>query len=148
MGVTQPFFMKIKIPIRILKLEDGFHLLVKLRVNGKAARLLIDTGASKTVFDRECIKKFISAEKLEKHDKLSTGLGTSNMKSQLAVIDSITLRKIRIRDYRTIVIDLSHVNRAYGQMKQKPIDGVLGSDILEKYRAVIDYGKRILIVHR
>ncbi len=136
------------IPIKLLKLEDGFHLLIKVRVNGKVARLLIDTGASKTVFDKERIKAFLKDEKFETHDKLSTGLGTSSMKSHLALIEKFSIGKIEIRKYKTVVIDLSHVNVAYGQMKQKPIDGVLGSDILKKYKAVIDYGKKkILLKH-
>jgi predicted aspartyl protease len=135
---------RVIIPIKLLKLEDGYHLLVNIRVNGKSARLLIDTGASKTVFDKERIAQFLSEDKFEKHDKLSTGLGTSSMKSHLAVIENITLGKIGIKNYKTVVIDLSHVNVAYAQMKQKPIDGVLGSDILKKYKAVIDYGNKVL----
>ncbi len=136
--------MKQSIPIRILKLEDGFHLLINIRVNGKSARMLIDTGASKSVFDKERIRKYVSTDIFEQHDKLSTGLGTSTMKSHLAVVDKISLGKIEIKNYKTVVIDLSHVNVAYAQLKQKPIDGVLGSDILKKHKAVIDYGKRVL----
>lgn len=132
------------IPIKLLKLEDGFHLLINIRVNGKAARLLIDTGASKTVFDMEKSKRFITSGSFEDHDKLSTGLGTSTMKSHLALIGMISLGKIGIRNYKTIVIDLSHVNVAYERLNQKPIDGVLGSDILKKHKAVIDYGAKAL----
>lgn len=131
----------------MLKIEDGFHLLVNLRANGKAVRLLIDTGASKTVFDKERSDRFLSSENFEKHNKLSTGLGTSTMKSQLAVIGNILLGKIAVKNYKTVVMDLSHVNVAYRHLKQKPIDGVLGSDILKKYKAVIDYGKRKLILN-
>ena len=134
------------IPIKVLKLDDGFHLLLNIKVNGKAARLLIDTGASQTVFDKERIARFISSRSFEDHDKLSTGLGTSTMKSHLAVIDKILLGKIEIRNYKTVVIDLSHVNIAYAQLKQKPVDGVLGSDILKRYKAVIDYGKKRLVL--
>lgn len=139
--------MKTEIPIKLLKLEDGFHLLVNIRVNGKAARLLIDTGASKSVFDQKRCARFISSDSFENHDKLSTGLGTSTMKSHLAIIDRISLGKMQVRNYKTVVIDLSHVNVAYGELKQKPIDGVLGSDILRKHKAIIDYGKMQLILH-
>lgn len=138
--------MKTQIPIKILKLEDGFHLLISLRINGKSARVLIDTGASRTVFDKTQIKKFLKEEKFETHDKLSTGLGTNKMKSHLVAIEKISIGKIEIRNYKSVVIDLSHVNVAYRQMKQKPIDGVLGSDILKKYKAVIDYGKKSLVI--
>ena len=136
--------MKTEIPIKLLKLEDGFHLLINIRINGKAARMLIDTGASKTVFDQQQSKRFIASESFEDHDKLSTGLGTSTMKSHLAVIERISIGKIEILNYKTIVIDLSHVNVAYAHLKQKPIDGVLGSDLLKKYKGVIDYSKKRL----
>jgi clan AA aspartic protease (TIGR02281 family) len=136
----------VSLPIRLLKLEDGFHLLINIRVNGKTLRLLVDTGASKTIFDKNRARKFLAEEKLKKHDKLSTGLGTSNMKCHLAVIKRISLGEIEIKNYKTVVMDLSHVNVAYRQMKQKPIDGVLGSDILKKHKAVIDYGKRTLVL--
>jgi hypothetical protein len=138
--------MPTKIPIKILKLEGGFHLLVSLRVNGKLSRMLIDTGASHTVFDITKIKRFLKSEKLERHDKLSTGLGTNSMKSKLVVMNKIEIGKIAIRKYRSVVIDLSHVNKAYAFMKQKPIDGVLGSDVLKKYGAVINYGKKSLVL--
>ena len=134
------------IPIKILKLEGGFHLLIAIRVNGKRANVLIDTGASHTVFDKEKIKKFLNAEKLESHDKLSTGLGTNEMKSHLVAIEKISLGKVDIKKYKSVVIDLSHINIAYKQMKKKPIDGVLGSDILKKYKAVIDYGRKSLVL--
>ena len=134
------------IPIKLLKLDSGFHLLISLHINGKPARVLIDTGASQTVFDKIQIKNFLKEEKFESHDKLSTGLGTNDMKSHLVVIDKMKIGKTEIKNYKTVVIDLSHVNVAYRQMKQKPIDGVLGSDILKKHKAVIDYGKKKLIL--
>jgi hypothetical protein len=31
-------------------------------------------------------------------------------------------------------------------MKMKPIDGVIGGDILKKYKAVIDYGKKVMVL--
>ena len=136
--------MRSFIPIKILKLDDGFHLQISIQINNKPANVLIDTGASQTVFDKTRIANFLREEKFELHDKLSTGLGTSDMKSHLVIIDEISLGKIKNKNYRSVVIDLSHVNVAYKQMKQKPIDGVLGSDILKKYKAVIDYGKRVL----
>ena len=140
--MTNLFLMLTIIPIKILKLDDGFHLLVNIRINGKPARMLIDTGASKTVFDKNRISRFLKEEKFETHDKLSTGLGTSDMKSHLVVIKRLNIGKLEIKNYRSVVIDISHVNVAYSQMKQKPIDGVLGSDILKQHKALIDYGKK------
>ena len=41
-------------------------------------------------------------------------------------------------------LDLTHVKQSYEQMGEKPIQGVLGGDILDRYQAIIDYSKSIL----
>jgi|ERR1051325_9453507 predicted aspartyl protease len=138
--------MKIKIPIRLIKLDDGYHIFISAKINGRKATLIIDTGASRSAFDKERIKQFVDEHKFEKHEKLASGIGTNSMKSHLAVLDSFTIGKIKEENYLAILLDFSHVVTAYRQMGVKPIDGVLGSDILRKYKAVIDYGKKILLL--
>jgi len=133
------------VPFKVLDIEgDGFHLLLKLKINGKSSSMIIDTGASKTVFDKVQITKFVSEKTFNSHDKLSSGLGTSSMESKLTVLKKIKIGELEIKDYQTILLDLSHVNNSYAQINIKPVDGVLGSDILLKYNAVIDYEKKTL----
>ena len=68
------------------------------------------------------------------------------MESHEVEIKTLGIGKLKIKNYKTILLDLSHVNNSYKQIKIKPIDGVLGSDILHKYKAVIDYGKKKMIL--
>ncbi len=133
------------IPLKLLKIEnDGLHLSIRAKINGKAAHLLIDTGASKTVFDSNRIGKFVKEKSFDLNDQLSTGLGTNTMKSHIAVIKKISLGKVNIAGYKSVLLDLSHVNESYEKLGLKPIDGVLGSDLLSEYKAVIDYHKKAL----
>ncbi|MBK7181766.1 MAG: aspartyl protease family protein [Bacteroidetes bacterium] len=133
------------IPFKILNIDgEGFHLMIKIKINNKLSNLIIDTGASKTVFDKHRIKNFVSEKKFDTHDKLSSGLGTNSMESQLVTLKKIKIGEVEILNYHTILLDLSHVNQSYEQIGLKPIDGVLGSDVLLKYNAVIDYEKKIL----
>ncbi len=133
--------------IRFVRLNDfGVHLLVKAKINGKAANMLIDTGASNTVFDKTRISLFLPKETLKAYEKLSTGLGTSSMKSESAMIRKLEFGDLVIVGYKAVILDLSHVNHSYKSMKMKPIDGVLGGDILKSYAAVIDYGKKTLLI--
>ena len=133
------------IPFKVLDIAgEGFHLLIKILINKKVAKVIIDTGASKTVFDKKRIKKFVEKKTFEKHDSLSTGLGTNTMTSELVSVKKIKIGELEIVNYKTILLDLSHVNHSYEQIKLKPVDGVLGSDLLLKYSAVIDYDKKIL----
>lgn len=137
--------MAIKIPIRLLKIEgDGFHLQVKIKINGKVANAIIDTGASKTVFDKTRIDNFLKLEKLSAHDSKSTGLGTASMQSHVVLLNKISIGKLEIPDYTAVVLDLSHVNQTYVMIGLKPIDAVVGSDIMQQYKAVIDYSKKTL----
>ena len=133
------------IPFKILDIGgEGFHLLLKLNLNKKVAQVIIDTGASKTVFDKIRIEKFVKEKKFEKHDALSSGLGTNTMQSEQVTIKKVKIGELEIENYKTILLDLSHVNQSYEQVGLKPVDGVLGSDILLKYNAIIDYEKKIL----
>ena len=137
--------MIIKIPTHLLSIEgDGYHLQVKIKINGKAANAIIDTGASKTVFDKTRIDQFLKKEKITEHDRMSTGLGTASMQSHVVVLKKLSIGKLDIPDYNGIVLDLSHVNQTYETIGLKPIDAVIGSDIMEKYKAVIDYNKKTL----
>jgi predicted aspartyl protease len=132
----------VNLKIRLLDIEgDGKHLLVNAKVNGKAARLLIDTGASRTVFDLNRIHLFEKGKKPQLHSQVSSGLGTSTMESHTLILKSLQFGKIAIKNYATVLLDLSHVNDSYKRIRKKPIDGVIGSDLLLKYKSIIDYRK-------
>jgi hypothetical protein len=46
-----------------------------------------------------------------------------------------------------IVLDLSHVNKSYEMIGLKPIDGVIGSDLLMKLKARIDFLAKTLKIY-
>ena len=133
------------IDIDILTIEeDGSHLICKAKVNGKNVRLLIDTGASRTVFDQERIQQFVSNETFVKNEKLSTGLGTNSMPTSTVSLKSFKLGDLKIENFTAVLLDLQHVNSTYGSLGHSAIDGVLGNDILMKHKAIIDYSKKVL----
>lgn len=128
------------IPIENILIEDdGFHLLLKAKINGKNTRLLIDTGASKTVFDVERIQNFVSKKFFEEHDKLSTGLGTDSMPTSTVNLNSLKIGELTLHDFPVVLLDLKHINNAYNKLGHDAIEGVLGNDILVRYKAIINY---------
>ena len=133
------------IPFKILEIDiEGYHLMIKLHINRKVANVIIDTGASKTVFDKTRIEKYVNHKSFDENDKLSSGLGTNTMTSQTTTIKKLKIGELEIADYKTVLLDLSHVNESYSQVGLQAVDGVLGCDILVKYNAVIDYEKKIM----
>ena len=146
-----PFFYfhsmkkRVTVPFDLLSIEgDGFHLLVEVLLNGRAALMLIDTGASRTVFDKERIHRFISGAVLTPADKTSTGLGTDSMEGHLVHLELLEIGDLKISDREVVLLDLMHVNTSYEKIGLMAIDGVLGSDLLTEYKAVVDYGKKEL----
>ena len=137
--------LMIKIPLEILNLhDDGFHLLVEVVVYGQPFKAVLDTGASKTVFDKTILLELIPAEDLMTSDKLSTGLGTNSMESFSVNITGFMIGKFQISDLEATVLDLSSINHAYETMELQRVIGVIGGDILMKYKAIIDYEKLTL----
>jgi Aspartyl protease len=135
--------MIITVPLQIIDLhQDGYHPLVNVSVFGKPFTLVLDTGASKTAFDQE----ILSAEGINvmASDSLSTGLGTNSMTSYTTVLSDLYIGELKISEFEVAVLDLSTINIAYRQLNHPEVLGVLGGDVLMKYKAVIDYGKKAL----
>jgi hypothetical protein len=141
--------MRTTLPLEIISIEDdGYHVITKGKINGKEARLLIDTGASRTVFDIEKIVTFpdISPDNFNLMDKRSSGLGTNSMESFTIILNKFSLGKLKLKEYESVLISMTHVNQSYEMLNLPPIDGVIGGDILSKYKAILDYGKKELIL--
>lgn len=135
----------INIPLEILNLnDDGFHLLVEVVVFQKRFMAVVDTGASRTVLDKNTVEEYIDKETLLLSDKLSTGLGTNTMESYILDIPQFEIGELNIPNFEAAVLDLSSINQAYQQIYSEAVIGVIGGDILMAHGAIIDYSKKIL----
>ena len=137
--------MTTTIPLQIIDLhDDGFHPLLEIILFGKAFIVVLDTGASKTAFDRSMLFEANETTDILASDRLSTGLGTNSMESFTAIISGMFIGSLPITDFEVAVLDLSTINIAYSQMGHPQVLGVLGGDILMRYKAVIDYDNQVL----
>lgn len=124
--------------------KKNYHLFVTIKIGEKVARLLIDTGASKTVFDKNCVLKFVNKKNLQTNKSKSVGLGTSDVETKIVEIKKLKFGTMKVSKMEIAVLDLSHVNHSYKEIKLPKIDGVLGSDFLMEYKAVINFAKAVL----
>ena len=132
----------VKVPLQLINLQnDGFHLLVEVVIFGHPFNVVLDTGASKTVLDKTSVEKYIATDDLLSSDKLSTGLGTNSMESFILYLPSFNIGKLKIENFEAAVLDLSSISAAYESLQLPPVIGVIGGDILQKHKAVIDYNK-------
>ncbi len=138
---------KTSIPLEIQHIkEDGYHIFVMITINGQNVRMLLDTGASRTVFDMETIKMIHTGIEMEANEDRATGLGTNSVENYIAVVDIFAIGGLTIKDFQVGILDLSHVNTSYSNIDMPSIAGVVGSDLLVKYSAVIDLRKTMLFL--
>lgn len=123
-----------KIKFKVSKTQ---HLLIKASINGVKGNFILDTGASNTCVGFESIEKF---HLLSEHSKTkAAGAGATGMFTQLSKNNALQLGRWKDAECHLVIFDLSHVNTALRQYKAKPVDGIIGADILLKSKAIIDY---------
>ena len=130
----------IEVPLQLLDIEgEGFHIMVKGLIHGKEASFLIDTGASRSVFDPKTISSFIDDLTFEKKEGLTAGVGSSDLESATFKIDVFSIGDVEIHDYEAVALNLENIHEMYGKLGLPHIDGILGGDLLKRYKAVINY---------
>ncbi len=120
--------------IEMTKTKTG-HITATFNVNGKPCVFLIDTGGGATLVDISKKEKYELEESGKRNYAAGVGARTSLIK---------TSADIKIKDHETktdelFLMDISYINAEFIKNKVKPVDGVLGTDFLEKYDAIIDY---------
>jgi len=138
----------ISIPLIPINLQDdGFHLLVEIVVFNQKHFAVLDTGASRSVFDKTLIEQNL-AETLEVLNEINAATLFTTTTTIQATIPELKIGKLKIKDYETVAFDLQSVSQTYQQFGHPPIMSIIGGDILMQYKAVINYYKLILRLYR
>jgi len=123
-----------KIKFTVLKTQ---HLMIKAKLNSFSGNFILDTGASNSCVGIEGIEKFeLFAEFSETK---AAGAGATGMETQISKSNKLQLGRWKYDNLNLVVFDMSHVNEALKSYKTKPVDGIIGADILLNGKAIIDY---------
>ena len=135
----------IEVPLQLRDIEgEGFHIMVQGLIHSKEAHFLIDTGASRSVFDPKTISTFIEGLTFEKKEGLTAGVSSSDLESATFKIDIFSLGELEIHDYEAVALDLENIHEMYGKLGLPRIDGIIGGDLLKRHKAVINYRNKKL----
>ncbi|HAX96332.1 MAG TPA: hypothetical protein DCY35_07410 [Prolixibacteraceae bacterium] len=142
--------MKYVIPLELVELEDhNYHLTVTSRFeSGKDGMWIIDSGASKTVFDESLKELYVPVSMDETIQIQSAGIGEGRLETTLGELSPFLLGEYKHPALQVALIDLSHINKLYYHVTSREICGLIGSDFLLSHRAIIDYGKLELVLHK
>lgn len=122
------------------------HFEVAAEVNGHAARLVLDTGASHTVLDAPSAER-LGLTTTASDDRVS-GVGASDWATAMTSVSELRLGAVRLHDVTVRTLDLAHVNRALEARGGTPVDGAIGGDLLRACEAVIDYARATLYLRQ
>lgn len=123
-----------KVKFKVLKTQ---HLLITAKINGVKGNFILDTGASNSCVGLEGIEKFQLFTEIS--ETKAAGAGATGMETQLSKDNSLQLSRWKFNNLNLIIFDMFHVNLALKQYKMKPVDGIIGADVLLQGKGIIDY---------
>ncbi|MGM0635228.1 MAG: retropepsin-like aspartic protease [Bacteroidota bacterium] len=125
-----------------LKVISTQHLQLEVKINGVLGSFILDTGASSSCVDFTFADHFKLLT--EESDVRAAGAGGNNMLTRISVDNKVEIEQWSAAKMNLVLIDLGHVNAALEEHQAEVVHGILGADLLEKSKAVIDYKKKRL----
>ena len=122
--------------------SEGYNLYVDGKVNGTKARLMVDTGAFATLLHSQ----FVLRMKIPMHrTKLrSVGVNLAQSRVGFANIARFSVGSMDMRSHNVGVINLERLVHGGLLDASPPVAGLLGSQMLRRYHAIIDFGTNSL----
>jgi len=125
-----------------LHLTKTSHFEIIAKINGVKGRFILDTGASSSCIGIDAADTFLL--KTQESDIKVTGAGATNMDSMLSKKNTVKIGQWKQNKMMLVLFNLTHVNEGLINHNSKPVDGIIGADILKKGKAIIDYNKKYL----
>ncbi len=135
-----------KFCFEIVELEEKtYHPLIKAEFPGlEDYWWIIDTGASKSVFD-ETLKDYYTID--DEDFVMATGLGKEMVETVSGKIAAFILGGTNFGELKVALVNFSHINTEYKKFSDKRIIGLIGSDFLCARKAILNFStKKISLV--
>ena len=138
----QEFLLKKGYTKTKLHLTKTNHFEIKATINGRKGIFILDTGASSSCVGFEGVETF--KLKAENSEIKASGAGAIDMETKMSEKNKVKIGKWKNNKVARVLFNLTHVNTALTNHNSKPVDGIIGADILKKGKAIIDYEKKYL----
>ena len=131
--------------IKLKKINTN-HFELKVKLNGVNGRFILDTGASNSCIDIKLDEKFKLL--VEDSETKAAGAGAIGMDTKISKGNRLAINSWKYHNFTIVLLDLTHVNTALTEHSAKAVHGIIGADILEKGKAIIDYKKKQLFLKK
>ncbi len=129
-----------------LKKTKTNHFEIKASINDKKGRFILDTGASNSCVGFEEIVHFSLITEDSEHK--AAGAGTAEIETKISKGNKLKIGGFQLKKVDLVVLDLEHINNALTKQEATSVNGIIGADILEKGKAIIDYNKKKLYLSK
>ena len=125
-----------------MSVSSGYNLYVDGSVNGRKAKLMVDTGAFATLLHQGFVRRM----KIPLRDTpySSAGVNLKQRGVQMATISRLSVGSVQLRGKEVGVINLEGLIRNGLLEASPPVAGLLGSEILQRHNGIIDFGTKTL----
>jgi predicted aspartyl protease len=127
--------------VALRRTETTGHHLIAARLNSRDALFVVDTGANLSVVDDNHAAAFGLAGTGIGRGGVSTG---GRVSARQVPIDSLSIGGVPVRQRRMIVADLGQISDFLRPLAGGAVHGLIGQDVLNEHRAVIDVDRPIL----
>ena len=124
----------LRVPLK--KVSSG-HYTCKIVLNGIIGVFIVDSGASHTCVALEKENHFLL--KSTKAEKQATSASSADMDTRQSAGNYLRIGNWIQPKQEVILFDMKTVNEAFEQLNENAVDGILGADVLQQAKAVIDY---------
>jgi len=130
------------VPIQV---SDDYNLYVSGSVNGKPAKLMVDTGSFATLLHRSFVRRMRIATRETQFSSSAVNLKERGVR--VALIRKLSVGSVDIFGKEVGVIDLEgliHGGLLDPHDGRAPVAGLLGGETLRRHHGIIDFGTRTL----
>ena len=113
------------------------HYVLVATLNGVEGRFILDTGASTTCVSTELTAHFHLNAKPSKEKASSAS--ANELDTEVAHHNELVIGSWSSKRRSVVLFDMQAVNQALQKLDIKSVDGIIGADILQSTKAVIDY---------
>ncbi|WP_188457247.1 retropepsin-like aspartic protease [Psychroflexus planctonicus] len=142
MSSLKQFLLQKKYSLIKLTTTATEHLQLTCTINNVSGDFILDTGASNSCVDFKYADYF---KLLTEDSKVrAAGAGATNMLTRSSTKNSLNIGNWTYSKFNLVLFDMTHVNQALVEHESEVIHGIIGADILNAGKAIIDYKKKRL----
>jgi predicted aspartyl protease len=127
------------VPIQV---SDEYNLYVNGSVNGKPAKLMVDTGSFTTLLHRSFVRRMRIATRETPYSSSAVNLTERGVR--VAYIRKLSVGSVDIIGKDVGVVDLEGLIHDGLLDGSPPVAGLLGAETLRRHHGIIDFGTRTL----